>query len=94
MSVIPTNLANIQLMVQQDAQQLRTFIDWVQDRYQAYNQNMTTENMTAAGLSANDQGSILALIGDFNRLQMLMNGTLPSDATNMKFDWAAILGVL
>lgn len=94
MSVVPMSLANIQLMAQQDAQQMRTFINWVEDRYQAYNQNMTTANMTAAGIATADQNTILAFIGDLNRLKTLMNGTLPADATNMKFDWAAMLGIL
>lgn len=94
MSVVPMSAQNIQLMAQQDAQQMRTFINWVEDRYQAYNQNMTTQNMTTAGISTADQNTILAFIGDLNRLKTLMNGTLPSDATNMKYDWAAMLGIL
>lgn len=94
MSLIPMSQANIQLALQNDVQQLRTFIDWVQQRYQSYNQNMTTQNMTSAGIATADQNAILAFIGDLNRLQTLMNGTLPSDATNMKYDCAAILGVL
>lgn len=94
MSLVPMSQANIQLMLQNDCQQLRTFIDWVQQRYQSYNQNMTAANMTAASISANDQAAILAFIGDLNRLQTLMNGTLPTDATNMKYDCAAILGIM
>jgi ABC-type polar amino acid transport system ATPase subunit len=94
MSLIPMNQANIQLMVQNDAQQLRTMIAWVEQRYQSYNQNCTTANMTTATIATADQNSILAFIGDLNRLKTLMNGTLPSDATNMKFDCAAVLGIL
>jgi hypothetical protein len=94
MSFIPMSLANIQLMLQNDTQQMRTFIDWVGDRYQSYNQNMTTDNMTAATISSNDQAAILAFIGDLNRLRMLMSGTPPSDATDIRYDVAAILGIL
>jgi hypothetical protein len=94
MSVIPMSLQNIDLMVQNDAQQLRTFISWVEQRYQSYNQNMTSDNMTAATIASGDQNTILAFIGDLHRLQLLMNGTLPSDATNMKYDCAAMLGIL
>lgn len=94
MSFIPMSQANIQLMLQNDAQQLRTFIDWVGQRYQSYAQNCTTQNMTSAGVAAADQNAILAFIGDLNRLKTLMGGTLPSDATDMKFDCAAILGIM
>jgi ABC-type polar amino acid transport system ATPase subunit len=94
MSLIPMNQANIQLMVQNDAQQLRTTIAWIEQRYQSYNQNCTVANMTAATIATADQNAILAFIGDLNRLKTLMNGTLPADATNMKFDCAAVLGIL
>lgn len=85
---------NIQLMLQNDAQQLRTTISWIEQRYQSYAQNCTVDNMTAAGISSDDQASILAFIGDLNRLKSLMNGTLPGDATDMKFGCAAVLGIL
>jgi hypothetical protein len=94
MSVIPTNQANIQLMLQNDAQQLRTTLSWVDQRYQSYNQNMTTANMTAAGISAEDQNTILAFIGDLSRLKTLASGTLPANATDMHYDCAAVLGIL
>lgn len=50
--------------------------------------------MTTATIPAEDQPAVLAFIGDLHRLQLLMNGTLPSDATNMKFDCAAVLGII
>jgi len=88
------SLANIQLMLQNDAQQLRTTISWVEQRYQSYAQNCTTDNMTAAGISQSDQNTILAFIGDLNRLKMLANNTMPANTTDMKFDCAAVLGIL
>jgi hypothetical protein len=94
MSAIPLSLQNFQVMFQNDAQELRTFISWVEQRYQSYNQNCTQANMTTAGIATADQNAVLAFIGDLNRLKTLMNGTLPSDATNMKFDCAAVLGIL
>lgn len=94
MSVIPTNSANIQLMLQNDAQELRRVLYWVEQRYQSYNQNCTVDNMTSAGISAQDQASILAFIGDLNRLKTLASGTLPGDATDMHYDCAAVLGIL
>lgn len=94
MSVIPMSAQNIQLMAQNDAQQLRTFISWVEQRYQSYNQNMTTDNMTTAGIATEDQNTILAFIGDLNRLKTLASGTLPANATDMHYDCAAVLGIL
>jgi phage-related protein len=94
MSAIPLSLQNFQVMFQNDAQELRTFISWVEQRYQSYNQNCTQVNMTTAGIATADQNAVLAFIGDLNRLKTLANGTLPSDATNMKFDCAAVLGIL
>jgi hypothetical protein len=94
MAIVAINASNLQLALQNDAQQMRTVIDWVNQRYQSYSQNCTTQNMTAAGIGAGDQNSVLAFIGDFNRLKLLMSGTLPPDATDMKYDAAAILGVL
>lgn len=94
MTLIAMSLQNIQLAAQNDTQQMRTFLDWVNDRYQAYNQNCTTDNMTAAGIITADQDAILAFIGDLNRIKTLASGTLPSDATDMRYDCAAILGIL
>lgn len=94
MSVIPVDSPNLKLMLQQDAQQLREFTLWVKKRRQSWEQNGTTQNMTNAGFSSDDQNTVLALIGDFHRLDVLMNGTLPSDATNMLYDCSAVLGVL
>lgn len=94
MSVIPMSAQNIQLMLQNDAQQLRTFLSWVDQRYQSYNQNMTTDNMTAATISAGDQATILAFIGDLSRIKTLASGTLPANATDMHYDCAAVLGIL
>jgi hypothetical protein len=94
MSAIPLSLQNFQVMFQNDAQELRTFISWVEQRYQSYNQNCTQANMATAGIATADQNAVLAFIGDLNRLKTLANGTLPSDATNMKFDCAAVLGIL
>lgn len=94
MSLIPMDSAHIQLALQNDVQQLRTTLSWIEERYQSYNQNMTTQNMTSAGIATADQNAILAFIGDLNRLKTLANGTLPSDATNMKYDCAAILGIM
>lgn len=94
MALIPIDAANLKLMLQNDTQTVRTFISFVEQRYQSYNQNCTQANMTSAGISTADQNAILAFIGDLNRLKTLANGTLPSDATDMKYDCAAILGVV
>ena len=93
-TVIPMSLANIQLMAQNDAQQMRTFLAWVEQRYQSYSQNMTVDNMTAAEISSENQATILAFIGDLNRIKTLASGTLPANATDMHYDCASMLGIL
>lgn len=96
MAIIPVDNTHAIQMLQNDAQQMRTFLRWAQDRYNAWNQNMSTAaQMTAAGITVTaDQNTITAFIGDLNRLQQLMTGTLPANATNMQFDLQAVLGIM
>lgn len=96
MAIIPVSNANALVMLQNDAQQMRTVLRWAQDRYNAYNQNLSTAaQMSAAGFTAQaDQNTITAFVGDLNRLQQLMTGTLPAQATNMDYDLQAILGIM
>jgi hypothetical protein len=96
MAIIPVDSTHALLMLQNDAQQMRTFIQWVGARYNAYNQNLSTgAQMTAAGISVTaDQNTVTAFIGDLNRLLTLMGGTLPGSATNMTFDLQAVLGIM
>ena len=95
MAIIPVDNNHALLMLQNDAQQMRTVLRWAQDRYNAYNQNLSTAaQMTAAGISATaDQNTVTAFVGDLNRLQQIMTGTLPASATNMQFDLQAVLGI-
>ena len=91
---LPLNQANIQLMLQNDAQQLRTYISWLEQRVEAYN-NLTTQAMTAAGISDEPtQGVILAFEADLNRAYLYATGTAQGVAADMRFDCAAVLGVL
>ena len=96
MAIIPVDNTHALLMLQSDAQQLRTFIEWAQSRYNAYNQNLsTTAQQSAAGFTVTaDQNTITAFIGDLNRIVTLAGGTLPSSATNMTYDLQAVLGIL
>jgi hypothetical protein len=95
MAILPVNNANALLMLQNDAQQLRTLLDWVSDRYQSYNQNLSTvAQQTAAGFSVvADQNAITAFIGDLNRLKLISSAQATS-AADMRFDLTAILGVM
>lgn len=95
MAIVPVDNAHALANLQGDAAQILAFLQWAQRRYNAYNQNLSTAaQMTAAGFSATaDQNTITAFIGDLNRLQQLMTGTLPATATNMQFDAQAVLGV-
>jgi hypothetical protein len=94
MPVQPMDNAHIWAAIQADTQYMRSFIQWVNQRYQAYNQNLTTAVMNAASITAGDQAQINAFVGDLNRLKSLTAGTLPADATNIGFDCAALLGLL
>lgn len=95
MAIIPVDNAHALQMLQNDAQQLRTFLDWVSDRYQSYNQNLSTAaQQTAAGFSqVADQNAITAFIGDLNRLK-LISSNQATTAADMRFDLTAILGIM
>ena len=94
MSLIPIDSDHIKLALQNDAQQLRSTISWVLERYTTYNWNMGVNNLTAAGISADDQGKILALAADFARLKDFMTGTLPGVAADIRVDVVNIIGVM
>ena len=96
MAIVPQDQAHAQLALQNAAQMMRSFLHNVQDAYQSLNQNLsTTAQQTAAGYTqAADQAAITSLIGDLNRLQQIMTGTLPTSAANMMFDISAITGYL
>lgn len=95
MAIVPVNNQNALQALQNDALQLRQFIQWANARYNAYNQNLSTATqMTNAGISVtDDQNTVTAFIGDLNRLVQLTGGTLPASATNMTFDLQAVLGI-
>jgi hypothetical protein len=94
MAIIPISNNNIMLMLQNDCQQWRTTIAWAKQRYQAYNQNCTAANMTAASISVADQAIINAFVGDLNRFIQLAGGTLPTNADDMIFNLQAVLGIM
>lgn len=91
---LPLNQANINLALQNDSQTLRTHLSWLEERVEAYNE-LTTAAMTAAGITdPNVQNAILAFIADINRMHQYATGTPQTVAADMRFDIAAILGVL
>jgi hypothetical protein len=95
MAILPVDNAHALLMLQNDAQQMRTFLDWIADRYQSYNQNLSTQaQQVAAGFSVTaDQNTITAFIGDLNRLRLISSGQ-STTAADMRYDLTAILGIL
>lgn len=93
MSVIPVDLNNVKINLQNDAQQLRTLLDWVENKYQGYAQNLTTPVMDGLGISAGDQAAINAFIGNLNRIKQISSGVQDVDGVDMRYDIAAILGV-
>lgn len=93
MSLVALSSTNITNAIISDAQYLRSVIDWANTRYNIYNQNLTTDAMTAASIATADQNFILAFIGDLNRLITLASGTVPSNADNMTYNINALLGL-
>lgn len=93
MSLVPIDSSHITSAIIGDAQYLRSVIDWANTRYNIYNQNLTTQAMTTAGIASGDQAFVLAFIGDLHRLIALTGGTVPSDADNMTFNINALLGL-
>lgn len=94
MALIPIDNAHIQQILQNDTQQMRTMISWLEQRNTSYSQNMTTANMTSAGVSSGDQTAILAFIADVSRLVTFLHGTLPGVAADVRVDVANVLGVM
>ena len=94
MSYIPVDNTHLTLMVQNDSQKLREVLHWVADRRQAYGQNVTSDVMTALGVSSADQNFINSLAAEFVRIDDLGNGTVPSSADNMRYVIAGNIGVM
>ena len=94
MSIIPMDSTHVQQMLQNDAQQLRTVLRWLEDRNSIYSQNLTTTVMTAAGITGADQTATLAFIADFARILQYMQGTLPGVAASVIVDINNVLGVM
>jgi hypothetical protein len=93
MPLVPLDNTHVTQAVISDATYLRSVIHWANERYGAYNQNLTTAAMTTAGIAANDQNFILAFIGDLNRIIQLSGGTVPTNADDMMYNIRALLGM-
>lgn len=93
MSFISNTATDIQLNVRNDAKQLEQIGDWVANRLKHYSLNCTSAIMQAQGISSTDQGAILALIADFDRLNSVFNNQAPTGSADIKFDCAVLLGL-
>lgn len=93
MTLVAVDNTHITTALINDASYLRSVVQWAQQRYQAYNQNLTTDVMTAASIASGDQTFILAFIADLNRLITLASGTLPSTTDNFEYNITALLGL-
>jgi hypothetical protein len=93
-SLIPMDLAHIQVMLQNDAQQMRTMLSWLEERNRTYQQNLTAANMTAAGITTADQTAILAFIADIARMLAYASGTPQAIAGDVRIDITGVLGVM
>jgi hypothetical protein len=94
MSLVPMDAAHIQQTIQNDANQMRNTLAWLQQRDSIYQLNMTTTNMTAASIAAGDQTAILSFINDLHRVMQFMQGTLPGVAGDTRVSVAGVLGVM
>src|SRR6266571_91492 len=72
MAIVPIDNAHLTQSLLNDAMQMRTFVQWIEARYSVYNQNCSTANMTAAGISSGDQTTVLAFIADLSRINTLL----------------------
>lgn len=93
MSLVPLDNTNIVASLVSDATYLRSFLNWAEQRYSSYNQNLTTDAMTAASIASGDQAFVLAFIGDLNRIKTLAGGIVPADADDMHYNCNALLGL-
>ncbi len=94
MSAIPINAANMQVTLQNDANQMRTIITWLLERYTTYNNQMTAVNLTACGITGADQTAVLAFSADIGRLQAYVTGTAQGVASDIRVDVTNVLGVM
>lgn len=86
--------AAVNAQIAQDAIQMIQFYQWLQQRYQVWNQNLSTAILEATPLSfsASDAAQIEAVIGDMNRLIDVFQGTDPGSFTNIFYDCSAVRG--
>ncbi len=94
MSVIPIDNAHMQVTLQNDCNQMRTFLSWLLERYTTYNNLMTTTNLTACSITGADQTAVLAFAADIGRLQAYMTGTPQTVAGDIRVDIINVLGVM
>lgn len=89
------DVATINSQIGADAAYMKQFYFWLKGRYATLNQNLNTGVLEAAPLlySVNDANTIMALVGDMNRLIMVFEGTNPGSFTAIAtFDVNALLG--
>lgn len=87
------DLPTIQANLKADMMHTRDFLEWVAERYQSYNQALTTSVMNTAGISAGDQSIINQFIADLHMIQLVTNSTLPGAASNVIFNIDNYLGL-
>jgi hypothetical protein len=98
MAVVPTFVPmtseNIYTNATNDAFKWRETILWLEQTCKRYNRNMGVDNMTAAGLTSDQQTIMLAFIADLNRAYGYVTGTNQGIANNHLDDLTAMLGIL
>ena len=94
MSVIPMDNAHMVLMLQNDAQRLRSDLEWLTERNTTWQLVGTGANLTAAGITGADQTAVLALIADIARTVAYMTGTPQGVAGDIRQDIVNVIGVM
>ena len=88
------DLTSIQQALKADMMHVRSELDWIGQRYNAYNQNLTTAVMNAQGISAGDQSIILQFITDLNMINQITTNVTPTQAkSNVAFNITNYLGL-
>lgn len=91
---VPMSPDNIMVNATNDAAKWRETILWLEQTCKRYNRNMTVDNMTAAGITSDQQTIMLGFIADLNRAYGYVTGTNQGIANNHLDDLTAMLGIL
>ncbi len=89
------DLTSVQQALKADMTYLRNFLDWSQQRYQSYSQNLTGSVLDTLGFSAGDKSIVLQFEADLNMINQVTSNVTPTQAkSNVPFNITNYLGLL